>query len=242
MRAALILSLTLIPALLPGLATSSFAGEELIVSAVTREGKTIPYILNTAGNAPRYVVILFPGGNGVVNPRIEDGNLAYEKRGNFLLRSRKFLVDNDFAAATTNSTQVEQDVQALLDDLHARFPAAEIYLMGTSRGTYDTMALAGYLADKVAGEIHTSSLSQIAFFEARKYPNRHLVVHHKLDACRATPYASAARSHDAYGNDFIAMDGGVSEGDPCEAHAYHGFQGIEKETIAAIKQWIRQPR
>lgn len=191
---------------------------------------------------PRFVVILFPGGNGIVNPRIEDGKLVYEKRGNFLLRSRKFLVDHEFAAATTNSTPVEQEVQALLDDLHARFPAAEIYLMGTSRGTYDTMALAGYLADKVAGEIHTSSLSQIANFDARKYGNRHLVVHHRLDACRSTPYGSAARSHEAYGNDFIAMDGGYSEGDPCEAHAYHGYKGIESETIAAIKQWIRQAR
>lgn len=223
-------------------AANCLAAEELITSAVTHEGKTIPYILNTAGNVPRYVIILFPGGNGVVNPRIEDGNLVYEKRGNFLLRSRKFLVDNEFAAVTTSSTQVEQNVQALLDDLHARFPGAAIFLMGTSRGTYDTMALADYLADKVAGEIHTSSLSQIAYFDARKYPNRHLVVHHKLDACRSTPYGSAARSHDAYGNDFIAMDGGYSEGDPCEAHAYHGYQGIEKETIAAIKQWIRQAR
>ena len=32
--------------------------------------------------------------------------------------------------------------------------------------------------------------------------------------------------------------GGVSVGDHCEALAYHGFNGIERETLDAIKKWI----
>jgi hypothetical protein len=36
------------------------------------------------------------------------------------------------------------------------------------------------------------------------------------------------------------MEGGISVGDPCEAFAHHGYNGIEKETVYAIKNWIKQ--
>lgn len=36
------------------------------------------------------------------------------------------------------------------------------------------------------------------------------------------------------------MEGGISVGDLCEPLAHHGFNGIESETIAAIKQWIKK--
>lgn len=66
------------------------------------------------------------------------------------------------------------------------------------------------------------------------------MVHHKADACRSTPFFEARATHERFGNDFIAMEGGISVGDPCEAFAHHGFNGIERETIDAIKQWIRR--
>lgn len=186
------------------------------------------------------MIILFPGGSGTVNPRMQDGNLVYGFKGNFLLRARAFIVDDEFATVTTNSTQSEERIQALLDDIKSRFPNAQIYLMGTSNGTGPTMALAGYLSDKIAGEIHTSSGSEIYRFDARKYKNRQLIVHHKDDTCRSTPFFAAEASHQRYGNDFIAMEGGVSVGDPCEAFAHHGYNGIERETVDAIKKWIKR--
>jgi hypothetical protein len=36
------------------------------------------------------------------------------------------------------------------------------------------------------------------------------------------------------------MEGGIAVGDPCEAFAYHGYNGIERETVDAIKKWILQ--
>ena len=191
------------------------AGEDLITTAQDRSGGNIPYILNYNNLPPKYVIILFPGGSGVVNPRMEDGELAYNFKGNFLLRARIFIVDNEFATVTTNSSQSEERIQAIINDIKNRFPAAQMYLMGTSNGTFDTMALAGYLSDKIAGEIHTSSLRRIASFDARKYTNRHLVVHHRYDSCKSTPFAAAEAAHDRYGNELIAMEGGISVGDPC---------------------------
>jgi hypothetical protein len=167
---------------------------------------------------------------------------VYGFKGNFVIRTRKFLVDDEFATAATNATQSPERIQAILDDLKHRFPAAKIYLMGTSKGTHDTMALAGYLSDRVAGEIHTSSMSDVANFDAKHYKNRQLLVHHKHDGCFVTGYNNAEASHNKYGTELITMDGGISVGDPCEAFAHHGYNGIEKETIEAIKSWIRQDR
>jgi hypothetical protein len=216
------------------------AAEELITTARYADGEPVPYILNASNPSPRYVIILFPGGTGTVDPRMEDGRLVYGFKGNFLLRARPFIVDDEYATVSTNSTQSEERIQAVLDDIKRRFPNAQIYLMGTSNGTGPTMALAGYLSDKIAGEIHTSSRSQIYGFDARKHKNRQLIVHHKDDRCRWTPFNAAKASHERYGNDFIAMEGGISVGDACEPFAHHGYNGIERETVNAIKKWIKQ--
>ncbi|MGZ3236266.1 MAG: hypothetical protein ACXU8A_02725 [Burkholderiaceae bacterium] len=216
------------------------AAEELITTAQYKNGDTVPYILNYRNLNPKYVIILFPGGNGNMDPHMEDGKLVYGFKGNFVIRTRKFIVDDEFATVATNSTQSPERIQAILDDLKNRFPAAKIYLMATSKGTHDTMALAGYLSDKIAGEIHTSSMPTISSFNAKQYKNRQLVVHHRNDNCFATGYSNAEASHNKYGNELITMDGGISVGDLCEPFAHHGYNGIEKETIDAIKNWVKQ--
>lgn len=214
--------------------------EELVTSAQAASGETVPYVLDSRGASPKYVVILFPGGNGQVDPRMVNGKLVYRAKNNFLLRARPYLVDDEFAAVATDATSSAQRVQALVDDLGKRFPGAAIYLMGTSRGTLDTMALADYLSTRIAGEIHTSSFAAIAAFDPTKYRNRQLLVHHADDGCRATPFAAAQRSHERYGTTLVVMRGGNDEGNPCQPFGHHGYNGLEKETIDAIKQWIRQ--
>ena len=196
--------------------------------------------MNANNATPKYVLILFPGGSGRIDPHMRDGELVYGFQGNFLLRARPFIVDDEFAAVATNSSDSERRIQAVLDDLKRRFPAAQVYLVGTSNGTAATMALAGYLSERIAGEIHTSSRSEIGGFDARRYRNRHLIVHHRRDACRGTPFFEARTAHERFGTDFIAMDGGISVGHPCEALAHHGYNGIERETIDAIKKWVKQ--
>lgn len=216
------------------------ADELLLTAQATRGGEPVSYILNTQSATPRYVLILFPGGNGLVDPHMEGDRLVYGMKGNFLLRARPHFVDAEFATVSTNSTHVEERIQTLIDDLHQRFPGAKLYLVGTSRGTFDTLALADYLSDKIAGEIHTSSMDRIAWFDPRPYRSRHLIVHHVNDSCRVTPYGAALNAHRRYGAELISMEGGISVGDPCEAQAYHGYKGIERETADAIKRWVKQ--
>ena len=221
-------------------ARAALADEELVTTARYQDGTVVPYILNFKNDKPEYVVILFPGGTGNMDPKISDGKLTYNFGGNFLIRSRKHIVDDMFVTVSTNSTQSEERIQAILDDIKRRYPTAQIYLMGTSRGTHDTMRLSKYLQDKIAGVIHTASLDDIASFDARQYKNRHLLVHHKRDACKVTPFVSAEYSHEKFGNELIVMDGGISNDDDCQGFSYHGFNGIEAETMAKIKEWIRR--
>lgn len=230
-RLFLVLSLT---------AQCCFAAEELVTTARYANGEAVPYILNTGDTVPKYVIILFPGGSGIMDPRLENGKLVYGFKGNFLIRSRPLIVDGEFATVSTNSTRSEERIQAVLDDIRRRYPEARIYLMGTSAGTDATRVLSGYLSGRIAGVIHTSSMNAIRGLDPRKYGNRHLIVHHKGDTCPWTTFSSALASHEDYGTEFMAMEGGISTGDRCEAFSHHGFNGIERETIDAIKNWIRR--
>jgi hypothetical protein len=38
--------------------------------------------------------------------------------------------------------------------------------------------------------------------------------------------------------ELLSIDGGTSKGDPCEAMAYHGFNGKEEEVVTIIANWI----
>jgi len=38
--------------------------------------------------------------------------------------------------------------------------------------------------------------------------------------------------------ELIAFEGGQSKGEPCEAMAYHGFNGIEQQVVSKIAEWI----
>lgn len=221
-------------------AAGAQAGTELVTTAKLPNGDPVPYMLDSVSPSPKYVLVLFPGGSGDMNLRMEDGKIKFGLFGNFLIRSRPHFVDADFATVSTNATSNEERVQALLDDMKRRYPEAKVYFIGTSNGTGPTMRLAEFLQDKVAGEIHTSSRSQIYSFDGKAYRNRHLVVHHVNDWCRVTPYSAAKRSNEKFGTELITMEGGVSTGNECEAYAHHGFNGIEKETVDAIKAWIRK--
>jgi hypothetical protein len=234
--AALLLALVTIISVPPCL-----AGEDLITTAHNKNSEEqIPYILNYTSLTPRYIIILFPGGLGNMNPRMVNGKLLYGFKNNFVIRTRGLIVDDEFATVATNASQSEERIQAILDDLKNRFPAAQVYLMSTSKGTFDSMALAGYLSDKIAGVVHTSSLDRVASFDARKYKNRQLLVHHGHDQCHVTPFRAAQASHERYGTELIVMEGGITDGDLCEPFAHHGYNGIEAETIAAIKHWIKK--
>jgi hypothetical protein len=40
--------------------------------------------------------------------------------------------------------------------------------------------------------------------------------------------------------ELVVVGGGTSEGNPCQALAYHGFNGIEAEVVQRIAAWMLQ--
>jgi hypothetical protein len=198
-------------------------------SGKTADGTSVSYLLTTTGSqTPTYAVILMPGGNGIMSPQSV----------NFLIRSRAIFAEGPFVAASTDATNKPNRVMAIVSDLQRRYPGVKVYVVGTSRSTEATMALARPLDGKVAGFVHSSSMNGISSFDPRGLKSRNLIVLHKKDACQATRPSNGIASKRSYGTDLIEMDGGNSTGNECEAYAYHGYNGVERETVDKIKQWI----
>jgi hypothetical protein len=70
-----------------------------------------------------------------------------------------------------------------------------------------------------------------------------LVVHHRDDACRATPFtdtpALVRELAAAPRRELLTFTGGDPPlSGPCEARAAHGYLGLDAEVVAAIATWI----
>jgi hypothetical protein len=70
-----------------------------------------------------------------------------------------------------------------------------------------------------------------------------LVVHHRDDACRSTPYADTVGllrdPRSAPRSELLTFVGGdAPQAGPYEARAAHGYVGLDSEVVAAIVKWI----
>lgn len=216
---------------------AAVAADEIVISVKASDGEIVRYVL-TRGSAPHYAVILMPGGRGELPLRQADGVLTTTLPDDFLIRSRALFAGPQFVAASTAATSIPALILAIEHDLEHRFGPLSVYVVGTSRSTEATQALAAPLDGQVAGFIHTSSMAAIASLDPRKFRSRHLLVAHEHDACPVTPPSAAIASHDRYGTDLMLVDGGTTVGGDCTSSAHHGYNGIEKETVDRIKGWI----
>jgi hypothetical protein len=101
---------------------------------------------------------------------------------------------------------------------------------GIAAGAHpDTLVLtSGFLSPESGSGQNVESI----LGSASRLP-RTLVIHHRQDACRFTQPAgvepfvkwSAGRARVTW------VDGGVSVGNPCQAKAYHGFNGIDGRVV-----------
>jgi hypothetical protein len=225
--------------LLLGLGTGTAWADDQLVAVQPAGGDTFNYVLTTRSPATiAYGVILMPGGNGRLNPHLNGVNIAMAAGGNFLIRSRAQFAGPQFVAASTDATTTPGRILAIAADLQKRYGNIAIYVIGTSRSTEATMSLAKSLDGQVAGFIHSSSMSGISGFDTRGLKSRQLIVLNKHDACRVTSPSAGVANHNKYGTALIEMDGGKSTGDDCEAFAYHGYNGIEADTVAKMEEWI----
>ena len=240
------------------------AQNERVVDIPTRPGVTQRMVVLEA-DQPRAAVVLFAGGHGGLQLS-SSGSFKWGE-GNFLVRSRRLFASNGLMVAVVDAPSDRQnppylsgfrqkpehvaDIKAVIAWLkeQAKVP---VWLVGTSRGTYSAAFVATQLAPDVGGPdgIVLSSTMFTDVPGTRTIPEMPLgriqvptlVVHHKQDGCQYCRYADLPNLMDKLSavprKELLTFEGGRNQGDPCEAMAYHGFNGIEKEVVARTAAWI----
>jgi pimeloyl-ACP methyl ester carboxylesterase len=212
-------------------------------------------VLTTPDNGlPDVVLILFPGSRGQINLRRIDGQIKFGE-ANFLVRERQRFVDFRAATAVVDvpsdnvSSGMDKgfragkkhatDIGFVIDDLRKRWPAARIFLVGTSNGTVSASAVAYHLKDRIDGVVLTSTVWSGGTTNIKKVGKPVLFVHHRLDGCPSTPYSGVKAFSPPF--PIITVNGGRQPlSGVCDPYSAHGFYGVEAPVVSAIMHWIRQ--
>jgi pimeloyl-ACP methyl ester carboxylesterase len=217
-----------------------------------------------APDKPKAAVVLFAGGHGGL--RISGPQSFNWGAGNFLVRTRELFASHGLVVAVVDAPSDRQspphlggfrqtsehvaDIKAVIAWLKQQ-NKIPTWLIGTSRGTQSAAFIATQLAPADGGP-DGIVLSSTILADARSRPVPKmpvgkiqiptLIVHHKHDACELCKYDDLPQLMDkltaAPRKELLTFEGGKSQGDPCEAMAYHGFNDIEQEVVTKIAEWI----
>ncbi len=252
-------------ALAAGLALAGPLAAQEIVTVSAREGATQSFFLADMGAVKREAVaLLFIGGGGNINLRMEEGRVRFGAN-NFLPRARAEFIRNGIQPVIMDVPSDQNtsggmgdgfrmgeahlaDVRAAVAEVKKRFPGLPVFLVGTSRSTVSIAYLARKMgSDEVKGAVLSSSLFRagtgpraapmLGAFDWSEAKLPLLFVHHREDACGATPYASAAPLAARF--PLVSVKGGKPpESGPCDPFHAHGFWGMESPTVDAIAAWM----
>jgi hypothetical protein len=235
-----------------------------VVTLETRPGVTQAIFFAGMGKVqPQAAALLYSGGQGEIRLRLEGGKPAFQT-GNFLIRARREFIRNGILPVLVDvpsdsphglsdpyrrSAAQSADARAVIAEVRRRFPSLPLFVVTTSRSTLSAAHLARTLGpEEVAGVVLTSSMfvagrgwESITGLDPQSARVPVLFVHHRDDACHATPYREAAR----YGERFplISVAGGSPPtSGPCDPYSAHGFLGKEAPAVDAIAAWmLRKP-
>jgi hypothetical protein len=244
--------------------------EEIISVDLSGDRKQVGvYTTSSSSKNPTRLAVLFPGYPSVVRPVVENGVMTNSRlSGNFLIRSRQFLVDETIASLIVDcqsdsgdlctsiyqsSKQRQEDVDKLIAEVKRRMPSiSEVWLIGTSMGTISSSYMPIHNPSGYAGAIHTASITEpyarnsyreLGGFDYKKTAVPQYFVHHAADPCFLTTYAGAKSITDKYNVPLITVTGGGDfKGDACKAFTEHGFRGKEKEVMRNIGAIIKTGR
>jgi len=238
------------------------AHAQQVIDLPTRPGITQRALVITPANA-RAAVILFTGGDGFLGM---DSAGRLQRGGNFLVRSRQLFADQGLVTVVVDAPSDKQryphlsgqrqnadhvaDIRAVMDWLR-REHRLPVWLVGTSRGTQSAAFIAAQLAPAEGGpdgivltatilrDPRSRAVPEMAL-EKLRIPV--LVAHHRHDECRVCLFSDMPllmnRLAHLQRKDLLVFEGGLNVGDPCEARAWHGFNGIEQDVVAQIARWI----
>lgn len=236
---------------------------QTVIDIPTRPEVTQRLLLIPAAN-PDATVILLAGGHGGLGI-FPNGSFRWGE-GNFLIRSRQLFADQGLNVVIVDAPSNRQsapylagfrqtpehtaDIGAVIAWIRAQ-GKGPVWLIGTSRGTQS----AAFLATRLVGREGPDGLVLTATIlkdnKGRPVPAMPLeqltlpvlLVHHEQDGCSHCAYADLpelqAKLRHLPRTALLSFQDGANRGDPCEAYAYHGFNGLEKEVVTQIAAWIR---
>ena len=210
----------------------------------------------------KHGIALFPGYPGIMKLREENGQPRFDLRGNFLIRSRRNWLDEEtltvvvdapsdqwatFYQAFRETPRYGADVGALLAEVGRRYGVADWTFVGTSEGSISALHAARMNPQLARRVILTASVIQpsrngnglsTVKWDELKAPL--LWVHHEADPCTYTAYREARRFAEKSRSPLVTVrGGGPGRGDPCESFSSHGFIGVERETVLAMRSWVK---
>lgn len=236
---------------------------EELVTLETRPGVSQNFLLVKPDN-PVASVILFAGGNGVLDVRHQAGQTQFGSMGNnFLVRSREYFAKQGLVVAVVdapsdrkngmygfrNSAEHVTDIASVIAYLKKGF-GLPVWLIGTSRGTESAAYVASHSSGEIGGLVLTSSMTEknnkgeaVTHMALDRIRVPTLIVAHESDACRFTPPEGAKEIAQRLVNSpQVAVkyfSGGYEpKSQPCQALSAHGFFGIESKVLAAITDFI----
>jgi hypothetical protein len=213
--------------------------------------------------APKAVVVLLAGGHGGLQIA-PDGAFKWGA-GNFLIRSRQLFVDQGLMVAVVDAPSDRQgppflngfrqtpehvqDLKAVIGWLREQ-TKLPVWLVGTSRGTQSAAYAATQLqgADGPDGIVLTSTIltdrssRPVPAMELTSLHIPVLVVHHEQDGCALCRFSDTAGLMEklvtAPRQQLLTFKGGNDKGDPCDAFAHHGFNGLESDVVSQTAAWV----
>jgi dienelactone hydrolase len=235
-----------------------------VVDIPTRPGVTQRFVF-LAPEDPKAAIILFAGGHGGLQI-LPNGGFKWGE-GNFLVRTRQLFAKNGLSVAVVDSPSDRQtapflggfrqtpehvaDIKAVIAWLkqQANIP---VWLVGTSMGTLSAAFIATQVRPGDGGPDGLVLTSTILSFDAgrpvpamplQKIVIPVLVVHHEQDSCKYCAYSQIPQLLEKLSStpkkELLTFKGGENRGDPCEALAYHGFNGLEEDVVGKIAAWIQ---
>jgi len=226
----------------------------------TRSGVTLDFVVISQASTPTDdAVIMFTGGNGAIPFRLTENGAV--SGWNFLIRTADEFVQqgltviavrppsdhkNGLNSNFRESSEHAEDISCLTTYL-ASTGIKRIYLAGNSRGTLSVASLGTRLSDDhIKGIILTSTLESdfLSYIPIEKVRKPVLMVHHRADQCRVSPYSEALKTRQTIMNstrvDFVEVNNSAffQMSEPCNDLSSHGFFGMEQKVVQVIADWI----
>ena len=218
---------------------------------------TLPCLLDVPqGKDITAILLVIPGGNGLINLRAEGGKIRHNLSNNLFIRSTTLLheraiglampdvpSDRDKGINTTfrKGREHTADLLALLKELRTRYPKAKVYLASSGSGGVSALFAAASMGRDLDGIILAGvDSNQVHAYNHSAVKIPVLMMHHTADSCDSSPFIEAKEIADNYSFTLVPFSGGAPDADknPCSFRTKHGLFGLDGKMAETIGGWI----